>query len=241
MDSNEPVRRTPEEFVNALTENVAERLNGFGLDIDPSEAATVITRWAENVTAEQTFERSAVLYANDKQMNEMAESLVSELLAEIAEERPGTDPWEHEATIPFPLPILLMQITYLALCSNLAIRNGADRWALTANANSASIADIIVSQITLETPEVVEHRVLHGTESRKVYGQTVMLPQPGLANLARFYENVVFHVERSLWEMAPDADPDERQATLGTLRTHAALMRDLNTRYGRPAGPRRNS
>lgn len=237
MTVSEPRRRTPSEFVAQLTSAITNRLSEYGLVLETSEATTLIAKWAD----EQKFEKSAVLYADDEQIGEVAESLVTRLLAEIAEERPGTDPWDHEPTIPFPLPILLMQNTYLALCSNLAIHNSANQWARQANAAISAIADSILEQITLETPEVETHQVLHNGEMRTVYGQTIKLPQPALAFLARYYENVAFHIERELWILEDHADIEERFATLTTLTSQAALMRNLNERFGRSTGPRQHS
>lgn len=241
MTAELPQRRTPEEFVTTLTAAVTERLSRFGLDMDPTEAATIIAKWADHVAREKKFERSSILYSTDEQLAEIADSLVMELLGEIAEERPGTDPWEHESNIPLSMPILMMQVTYLSLCANIAIHNDAKKWALHANASASSIVDAILEQITAQTPEVTTHQVLHNGEKRTVYGQTVQVPQPALAAIARFYENVVFHVERGIWLLEDPADEEERFATISTLTNQAALLRDLNERFGRPAGPRKLS
>lgn len=240
MTVSEPQKRTPTDFVAVLTAAVRDRMTGFGLVLDPSEATTVIAKWAEHVMREKKFERSAILYADDTQIADIADSLVSQLLADIAEERPGTDPWEHEANIPFPLPILLMQNTYLSLCSTLAVHNSATLWAKQANASISGITDAILEQITLETPEVTTHQVLHNGEMRNVYGQPINVPQPALAYLARYYENVVFHIERGLWILEDDTE-EERFTTISILTSQAALMRNLNERYGRPTGPKRRS
>lgn len=239
--ASEPRKRTPIEFVNALTEAVTNRLTGFGLDMDPGEAATVITKWAEHVTDNRLFERSAILYSTDEQLDELADSLVTELLAEIAEERPGTDPWAHDPIIPVPLPILLIQNTYLSLCADIALRNDESKWVRHATASIASITEVILEQVTRELTPAVEHNVMFNGEMRTVYGQIAKVPQPALAYLARFYENVVYHLERGLWELADSLDNEERIATLTTLTTHAALLRNLNERFGRPTGPRKNS
>lgn len=240
MTVREPSRRTPQDFVATLTSAVRERLTSFGLVLDPSEATTVITKWAEHVMREKKFERSALLYADDAQIADIADSLVSQLLADIAEERPGTDPWDHEANIPFPMPILLMQNTYLSLCSTLAVHNSATQWAKQANASISGITDSILEQITLETPEIATHQVLHNGEIRNVYGQTINVPQPALAYLARYYENVVFHIERGLWTLEDDTE-EERFSTISILTSQAAMLRNLNERFGRPAGPKQHS
>jgi hypothetical protein len=134
-----------------------------------------------------------------------------------------------------------MQNTYLSLCSNIALHNSANQWVRQANASINAISDCILEQITLETPEIDTHQVLHNGEMRNVYGQTIMIPQPALAFLARYYENVVFHIERGFWLLEESADEEERFATLTTLTSQAAMMRDLNERFGRAAGPKKHS
>jgi hypothetical protein len=237
MARYENQRRTPTDFVAQLTSAIAERLSGFGLVVETSEATTLIAKWA----SEQKFETSHVLHADDSQIGEVADALVTRLLAEIAEERPGTDPWAHEANIPFPLPILLMQNTYLSLCSNIALHNSANQWVRQANASINAISDCILEHITLDAPGIDTHQILYNGEMRNVYGQTIMIPQPALAFLARYYENVVFHIEKGLWLLEDSADEEERRATLSTLTLQAITMRNLNERFGRAAGPKKHS
>lgn len=235
-------RRSPEEFVNAITSAVSERLSTFGLEIDPTEAATIIARWAEKVADEHTFERSSVLYATENDISEIADNLVSQLLGDIAEERPGTDPWDHEATIPVPMSFLLIEQTYLATCATLALRNDADKWARHAIACIGQISEAILEATTRETPPpVTVMEILLRGEMRPVRGQAIFIPQPAAAYIARFYENVAFHVERGLWDLHDPSDAEEREATLETLTTHAEMLRDLNARFGRKPGPRRDS
>lgn len=239
------------QWVESLNDVLGTKLDEFGVFLAPAEAIPAIIKWTLSTAVEKNVTINDLISASTN-LDEIADAIRDVLLLEIAEERPGTDPWEYESTIPVPLPIAMMTIHTLSVCTRIAVDNRSFRWAHTANSLITSWANA-VSQCSLKNQmENDKIDVLLSDKHKPVDGPVVLLPQPGVAYTARMIEGYAKRVDSRWWRitdepdatdapLSADVDDETRDTLIRNLEQNAAMLRDFNTRYGVTTQPQQGS
>jgi hypothetical protein len=240
--ANDPARHATKSLnrlVTVLSLGVCARLDGFGIHLSLTESRPIVERWVRLTATNQGKEAEEfAILIND--VDPLVDDICDALLGELAEERPGTDPWGHEALIPVPVGILTMIVHALTLCVDLASSNSSPAWARNANTNMSRISTLLTDQIISNTFTTDRMHVLMRGKMLPVYGPVVTAPQPALAHLARFFEGTALRVEQGSWHIdgQEGAASDAEIASLNkNLTAHAVLLRDLTSRFGRRTEP----
>lgn len=244
MPTTEELEVKYEAFVRGLADAVLERLEEYDLFISEIEIIPAIMGWAVNRSREEAVPLNEFVLAHVEQVGELAEEVTNVLLLSLAEERPGTDPWEAEEIIPIPVSVALMISHSLAASSSLAFSNGAEQWGrsavVTVGQLSCSLAELFLHKNHREGEMQVLSRV--GKALIPIRGPIVSLPQPAVAHMARFLEAVALKLSLGEWTSADQPrldDSDIDDVEFSTVIAHeAALLRDLNARHGRSSEPR---
>jgi energy-converting hydrogenase Eha subunit A len=227
---------THAQFVAAVTDRLSDALDDYGVFLAPSETISAIVRQ----TLQKADEKRVTVDAFINQVNDFDEFIVdirNQLLLEIAEERPGTDPWGHKANIPVPVSIVTMTVHTLSLCANLAISQSMTHWAshamgIVGNLSAATTEDMF----TRAEAKVVTMDIKLASGLMPIASQLVWLPQPGVATVARFLESVASRIFSGAWDV-PEDEEGANEKMAANLRHEASMLRDLNLRFGDHAGP----
>ena len=227
-------------YVSDLTELVGKIVEDFGVFYSPAEAIPTIVRWTVNQAREtgcgiDEFIRSAV-----SDLPACAEQVAQMVLLGLAEERPGSDPWDHDATIRMPMPAVGMTLHALTLCGTLALANDSISWSNHALHVIGRLSAATAEQFLRGEPRAGSMFLRVKGGEIAVRGPILRFPQPGLAELARFFDGVAARVERGVWTMGEVSASDREDLALN-LRHEATMLRDLTGRFGMPAGPRQGS
>jgi hypothetical protein len=201
-----------DRLAKRLCTAVDMRLRSHGLSIGVNEIAPLAAR----LVPPHLLDHHSV--------DELADALVDAVLADLAEERPGTNPWSHDARIPVPLHTVAATVLTLSLCVDLAQENNAQEWA-----RSAEIAsDNLITQLTScrAADERAPKLVLY-------------CPQPGLANIARLFEGMDQRISagRWAWSSTVGGNGIVVETLRAQLQSAATALRSLNARYGRSPAP----
>lgn len=227
-------------FVSKLTDVIGERLEGFGVFFSPADAIPVTVRWLVDSADEAGLSVDEFIEVVDADLSEAADTIVSMLLLEIGEERPGSDPWDFELTVPMPVSVATLMVHMLTMCANLAFASEADRWTQNAIASCGSMSAVIAEQFIRSGYYDGKMEVLMRNGHRMVEGPIVKMPQPALAYLARFFESASYRIEKGMWKL-DSLEIVSKEEVADNVRHEAAVLRDLCLRYGRSPGPLKDS
>lgn len=221
-----------EEYANRLSSKVQKELLEYSITLDKSEAGRLAKKWIHELEASRPEEVLNLLSSNSS-ITELSQTIVETILLNIAEERPGTNPWEHEANIPVPLNLALSKISTLGLASSIAIHNEDKAWAENANANIIAASNYIASRLSRGHVKEDSMNISFNGEMKSYEGLIVYIPQPAMAYIARFFDNVILRIIEQGW-LIPEDNLNWTE-TIATLKIQSDLLRYLNKTYGRSA------
>jgi hypothetical protein len=221
-----------EEYSSRLAIMLQKELTSYGMQIDKFEASRLAKKWLYELEASKPEEVLSLLSYADSAQN-LSHTIVENILLNIAEERPGTNPWKHEAIIPMPLHLALSQIASLSLASTIAFSNSSPDWAQNAQASIIAASNYISNKILKKEIQEDEAEILVNDEVRTYYGEVVYLPQPAVAYLARFFENMVMRIIEQGWTVPPEIATWTE--AIASLKIQSDMLRYLNKKYGRPS------
>jgi hypothetical protein len=223
-----------DEYARRLSSIVQKELLSFDISIDKFEANRLAKKWLFELEAKRPEEVLNLISSNSS-IEDLSAAIVETILLNIAEERPGTNPWQHEAIIPMPLHLIFTQISTLSLASAVALSNTDPEWVSNSQANIIAASNYVSSKIA--RGEIAEDtvEVLVNGEVRLYTGQVVYLPQSAVAYLARFFENVTLRIVEQGWVVSNDMM--SWTDTIASLKIQSDLLRHLNKTYGRNSSP----
>lgn len=229
------------DFVAKLTDLVGEKLKEYDVFYSPADAVPSIVTWLVSTAEEHGQKLDDFISENDRDaaLDDIVDSITQMLMLQIAEERPGSDPWDFNKTIPIPVSVALLMNHVLILCANLAYGNNADAWALNAVNSSGSLTACLAEQFIRSEQENVDMVVITRDGEKLVAGPVVLIPQPALAYLARFFESAALRVEKKLWNVDEEEVPLEE--VYENIRQQARVARFLCLKYGVSPGPKADS
>jgi hypothetical protein len=234
-----------EKIVNHVVDTLTETLNAeetfFSSDEIVEAVLTVSHRNAPTITTNpDTPVNLEQYFASLTDIEDFTNQIRNELLLSIAEERPGTIPWEHEPTIPLPIVILSSLNHTLSVCGSIALTHNEPRWTQHALDTLSDIANLTTEQLSQpqleDTPTSIP--VLFGVGHLQVPGPIIYLPQPGVAATARYIENVIHRLATGTDWNIPAELGVTNDSLCEILSVEARRLRDLNERYGQQSGPR---
>ena len=170
--------------------------------------------------------------------SEAAGIIAGEILGEMAEERPGTDPFNHLARIPISLPSLLWVTQGLTLASGIAMFNDNNALAQEAIAGIVALLNRATEPAPLE--ELTTILGQSKLDSLSLEDPIILVPQSGLAYIARRLEGTVHNLQDGFWAY-PIAGSEEQDLLFENLSFQAQLVRDLNRQYGQSSEPTEGS
>lgn len=225
----------PANWVVGTAAAVRARLGEFGVAMPVEESIEMVLAWVDQTAADTRQARETVI-VHAGPPDQVAFRLADDLLLSIAEERPGTDPFSHDATIPVPVALVGLTAQALTVLADLALANGAP-FAVHAATTTAGSLLARLTQAFSGGPVEMGPVTVGEEDSAVIDGPIVRLPQPGLAYTARMLENAAARLEQGRWGLPPT----ERAVTIDLLATNftreAARLRFLTAHYGQPSTP----
>lgn len=221
-----------DEYARNLARFLQKELTSYGMQIDKFEASRLAKKWLFELEASKP-EEVLNLLSSSGSVETLSQTIVENVLLNIAEERPGTNPWKHEAIIPIPLHLALTQISTLALASTISLANADGEWAQNSQANIMAASNYVAGKIARQEVFQDEAHIFVNDEVKIFNGDVVYLPQPAVAYLARFFENIIVRIVEQGW-VVPNEIISWTEA-IASLKIQSDMLRHLNKKYGRPA------
>lgn len=209
-----------QDFLEALCQAITARLSDYQVGLSTHETVLVAQEWLTSTSLDASEPLDAMIASISVEDASLA--IVSELLADIAEERPGTYPFGHEATIPIPLTLILRTIHALSILINLMVANERPH-------KVAFLAGAI-GALTRITAQQANERSLHtpAPEEEDIF----LMPQPGVAFCARLIENAAREIDTGYLTVDFGSDDVDLDDFLVALRGDAEALRARNRQYG---------
>lgn len=201
---------------------ITDRLAEFGAEIPLAEAEETAFKWVSSMQ-ETSANTLSIIASSTETLEELAGEIVFTILMDLAEERPGTNPWSHERTIPMPIAVAYSQLRLLAAITQAALFNEDYRWAENANANLLALSALFTE--TNKKPNLLNSNT-----------PMMFVPQPAMAYVARFFRNTEKKIQDKEWLISARdfADPDNFP---NLLASHADILLSLTHEFGRPLNP----
>lgn len=210
-----------------LAMNVCARMSDFGADLPLMEAEKAAYQWLRTMQ-DSSDQALGILADSEEALDELAATIVTTIMLDLAEERPGTNPWSHERNVPLPLTFAYSQIQILSAITSMAMSNRDIRWAENSNANVIALSGLL-GQISNHTP-------INKDERPRTDG-LIFVPQPAMAYVARFLRNTAEKIDKDKWLPALDGPLSRHEDVPGLFRQHAAILEKLTRAFGRPVQP----
>lgn len=234
------------DFVAKIVEKVGVQLSELNVLYTPSKLVPVTVNWVVEAAAEEELSLDEYVASVDDGdgvaggVDEIVKSVTGVFLLMIGEERPGSEPWEHEYTIPVPVSVALIVSHVSSMCATVAYGNNADSWSQTGYGAAASVTSILAEQFIRN--EYVEGKmsIMFKDGLKTLEGPIVKLPQPGVAFIARFFEGCADFVRKGLWKV-DDLEVVSKDDVAAVIEHEAVILRDLCLRFGVSPGPKKNS
>jgi hypothetical protein len=239
-DPSTKLKTLAEENINPvsiLIEILSRTLGEYDVIVSKASLKEVVANWIRGMKDEPPESRQFTADRIKNDPSAVAMELAEKVLFSIAEERPGTDPFSHEPTIPTPVVVILNASYALASCADIAIINGAYQTArgyIDCLGQLAYISADSAMNFPAEEDQVVQV-VTPDTESgTAIFEEAIILtPQPALAFCARKMESVADRLESGEWIVGSEKGDEDASITIKNLRRAATIFRDLNSQYGR--------
>lgn len=229
-----------EDYLNRLSNAIKHKLSAYSIEINSTEARHFVKKWFRKLEEDRPEEVLNMLSDRHNSIDDLSSDIVQTVLLDIAEERPGTNPWGHEPTIPLPEHLLPRIAATLSACAIISSANGVHDWALNATANALAANNYHASAIAKgKVLENEEAEILINDEIKSYQGRVLLVPQPASAYLARFFENTLMRIIDQNWVVPKEIN--SWTETVATLKIESDLLRHLNSLYGRKPSPGSNS
>jgi hypothetical protein len=222
---------------------VQDLLREYEFDCSDEASYFLAEQWvAKHAEDTENSERS-ILRELRLDASSMARSIAQEVLADMAEERPGTNPFDHPGTIPVSLPLLIWVTQGLTVASDLAMVNGQTVLAHEGLAGVVSFLSFSVRSIPRdEIPEPTNPDVEVNDNGFDEGFPIILLPQSAVAYIARRIEGAMSNLEEGHWALPLEGDDEEELETVMTnFFNQSYSLRALNQRYGQSGLPTERS
>lgn len=213
---------SPNHLARLLAIVITDKLAEFSAEIPLPEAEQTALQWVLNVQ-ESNPETLDVLANSHESIQALGDEIAYTILSNIAEERPGTNPWSHERRVPLPYSLAFSQLRLLTAVTQVALFNKDYRWAENAVANTLALTTLLAE------PNI-------GAEGKLSENRLMLVPQPAMAYVARYLKNTHTKIENHEWVVSSQtiSNPEEFPVLLSR---HAAILSKLTSTFGRPVGP----
>lgn len=226
-----------------LARNVQDLLREYEFDCSEEASYYLVEQWVKQ-RAEKTDNSERDIARELKlDTSNAARSIAQEILADMAEERPGTNPFDHPGTIPVSLPLLIWVTQGLAVASDLALMNGQTVLAHEGISSIVSFLSFAIQSTPRdEIPEPTNPNVEVEDNGFNEGYPIILLPQSAIAYAARRIEGAMFSLEEGNWGLPLEGDNVEELETVMTnFSNQAYVLRSLNQRYGQSGLPTERS
>jgi hypothetical protein len=231
--------RNREEFISELTDLLNSAMDKYGVLVQTIDVIPTIVQWTI-VSALEAGVSVEEFISSITDMPAAVEEIRNMVLLEIAEERPGSNPWDYMASIPVPLTLVGMFMFYTTACVKVAMASNATPWATDGNDSVHYMAHYLSEVSATGVPRIEQMEVLFGVGPRTVHDLIVPMPQPGMSHLRRFFDSCATRLETGIW-MVPEDEGVTAEDLALSLRRQADMIGDLNKRFGESTGPRLGS
>jgi len=215
-------------YLHQVCDAVAARLGEYNVSLSPQETLWSAVAWLRGQVEEQVSPPEIIV--REIAVSDAAQAIVAVLLSGIAEERPGTYPFEHDAVIPVPLPVLMRTIHALAIIANLATQNGKNHQIGYLTAAIGALARIAAESNILEQDSISSSD--EDGSDLNIEPPYCMAPQPGLAFCARIIEGAARDLRDHVLEPRVDGEEIDGQLLAESLENDASGLRLLNHVFG---------
>ena len=220
-----------------LMQKVDEMLAEYDFHCPDETLYDLVLEWIEH-QKHQGKNKSTILKELKSNPIDAATVIVGEILGEMAEERPGTDPFNHYARIPISLSSLIWVTQGLAMTSAVATFNNS-----SALAQEATAGIIALLNRVFEQPSQEELTLVLGEDRMKELDFSdpiTLVPQSGLAYVARRIEGALDNLDEGRWNYLT-SEHEAQDDLYENLFAQVELIRDLNKVYGQSVEPTQGS
>lgn len=220
-----------------LTHSLSQALSEYEFVCPEATLYDLAVQWVDQQVLNNNISKKTVLRRIKDDPTDDAKTIATAILTEMAEERPGTDPFDHEGTIPISLPTLLWVIQGLAYATDLAITNGQESMAHESLSGIVSLLRFSTSPATQEelTAKLGEEK-LQELEGVKIGVPIILIPQSGFAYVARRLEGALSNLEEQRW-VFPVVESQDTDQILNNMADQIEEIRELNKYYGQSSEP----
>lgn len=201
------------------------------MTLPPGVIATFIERQVCDALSYQGATAKDVL-ASLPQADDYAFEVASNLLAEVAEERPGTNPFAHQGVIPLPLSDLVTLLANLQWAAQIAFdanesRDEVRQLTLTAAQCSTWLANTLSRAEASPTP----------LNCLRPLNPLILTPLPAVALVLRVLRHAVTRIQQHAWQPTLIDDTDNLEGLAEEMSALIDRIEQEKTRFGGHASP----
>lgn len=222
----------------SISFRVLETLGQYEMTVGEQTIFKMLDMIAVKLIKDTNKERYEVVNLMAKQFEHISQIIADDILASLAEERPGTDPFSHEANILVPLIFVFTLINSLSLSVKIAIQNEEIDFALSLTETIGGLSyfmgqktDQIMPLTNIDVSEI-------GKDGTSLLpGPSVLIPQSALAYISRLMTDII--AKLNLDRLKPNLE--EGLVSVEVLATQFQRQLDLlvllRARYGNSGNP----
>lgn len=228
---------------NSVFVRVSEILEQYNKRVDKNQVFALLDNVVKRLIETTGKKRHEIVNQIAKSFNETSKAISEDLLISVAEERPGTEPFSHEANILVPLIFIFSLMESLSVSVKMAIRNEELTFALNLTEIIASLSLFLGENTNNIMPFAQVDISEIGKDGITLQpGPSIMLPQPALAYISRLMSSIISKLDTNQWKPnLEDSDPTATAFIVTQFQRQIDLLIVLRTRYGIFGSPSRLS
>jgi hypothetical protein len=227
-----------EEIITELAAKVEAILMTYALEIPDESTRNVINLILSKQEHEMGKSRHQLLEEMATDPDDIADYISRQVLLLLVEERPGTNPFDHEGTIPVPLQVFAVAMHNLTLVANVAVVNNSLGLSRDTVQAVGSMAYLIAESTIAGIPSrEIEIPIGENDEMETITGPFILTPQSGVAYIIRRLEGAEDSLHSGTWKI-PESESDvELDELIDDLVEIVPILVSLNKHYGQSGEP----
>lgn len=214
----------PRRYATTVANLIVANLHEFGVTVPVSVAERFVNAQIEDVAANLKVEKRTAV-KKFPEAAEYASTVAVQLLVNLAEERPGTDPWlDQQGNIPVTLLDLLSALASLAIANGVAMENEAYEMAT------------VIQRATIDMTVWLEAKA----KTEQDFSGLILAPQTGLAFCVRILRAAGEELMSGNWAL-PETETVAQADVALRLWSDADALDKAKSQYGTPPTPTEHS
>ena len=245
MDNLNYKDKDTQALLLSIATDVASYLNEYDLTIRPEDLVDNVDDIFALFIKSSGEDVATTLKKFKENRESVGQKIAEQMLILIAEERPGTNPYDHARNIPLPRSFACTISNTLSIMVHLSLINNritdATNFARILNEYTDKVALYTITELMIGSVDVSPI----GQEGVRLFsGPYILLPQPALAHVARFMSYFVNLIElKEISFMSNDLESEKElvESYLYNFGKQGATLSLLRQRFGDPVNPGQES